>query len=184
MEEFALEPGEKIAKQVRQHVVIIVVQLLGFLLLGIFPLLIPLILGLASVASQGATDSLVQFVSLNNPWIRFGLGLWWLALWIAAFTTFTRYYLTVWVITTTRIVDIHQRGLFNRTVSSTLLARVQDITTGVDGLFATLFGFGSLMVQTAGAQEELRMEGIAGPEHLRDFIMKEIADLHAKGTGV
>lgn len=179
MEEFELEPGEKIMKSVRRHPFVIVLPAIGFSLLGIFPLTLPLILAATGSGTTQAADALAQIITLANPWVRFAIGLWWLALWMGILNAFTRYYLTVWIITNTRIVDIHQDGLFNRRVSSTLLARVQDVTTDVNGFFNTMLGFGTLLVQTAGSMDELKMESIIGPEHLRDFIMNEVAALHA-----
>lgn len=182
MEEFALEFGEKVTKRVRKHPFLLIVQFIGFFLLAIFPLALPLIVSFTGQGASAATDSLARFVTLESPWMRFALGIWWLSLWMAAAVSFTRWFLTIWVITNTRIVDIHQVGFFNRKVTSAPLARVQDVTTDVNGFFNTVLGFGTLKVQTAGAEEELIMEDIIGPQHLRDFIMKEIAALHSKGT--
>jgi uncharacterized membrane protein YdbT with pleckstrin-like domain len=101
-----------------------------------------------------------------------------LCVWTAAFGMSTRYYLTVWVITNLRIVDIKQHGFFNREVSSFLLTRVQDITTDVAGILGTLIGFGRLSVETAGKDEEFEMANIAHPEAVRDVIMAQVAQLH------
>lgn len=172
MEEFELELGETVIRTVHQHWFLLVVRLIPFLLLAWLPLGIgPVISFLA--ASSGTTFSLVQFA----PLARFGLGIWWLLLWMSAFTLLTKYFLTMWVITSHRIVDISQDSLFSRQVSSFLLARVQDITTDVDGLFGTLIGYGTLNVETAGRAEKFAMDGVAHPEAIRDLIMREIADL-------
>jgi hypothetical protein len=58
---------------------------------------------------------------------------------------------------------------------------VQDVTTSVNGLFATVFGYGALDVETAGKDERFGMYGIQNPEHIRDLIMREVAALHADG---
>jgi hypothetical protein len=102
-------------------------------------------------------------------------------LWSAAFNTVTRYYLNQWIITNTRIIEIHQYGFFSREVSSVLLIHVQDVSSEVDGVFGTLLGYGELQVQSAGAEEHFTMDDIASPTVLRDLIMREIADLHADG---
>jgi uncharacterized membrane protein YdbT with pleckstrin-like domain len=186
MEEFELEPGETITKSVRRHWFVLAAQLVVFLALALFPLFIPTLFSSATSAIRsGAAQQVSGLMSFSNPLLRFALGIWWLFIWMGAFTVITLYFLSVWVITNTRIVNISQRGLFSRKVSSTLLARVQDVTTDVDGLFSTLFGYGTLTVQTAGTEEELTMEYITGPEHLRDFIMREVSELHVMNqTGV
>mgnify|MGYP001597818222 FL=1 len=60
------------------------------------------------------------------------------------------YYLDVWIITSERIVDINQRGLFNREVSEFMLDKVQDITVEIPNMLATMLKFGNIIIQTAG----------------------------------
>jgi uncharacterized membrane protein YdbT with pleckstrin-like domain len=128
-------------------------------------------------ASTGAID-----ISFSNPIVRFLLGVYWLFVWMSAFTMITKFFLTLWVITSHRIVDITQYRYFDRRVSSFLLSRVQDITTDVEGFFPTLIGYGTLNVETAGRQEKFQMEGIAHPEQIRDLVMREIAALQNTGS--
>ncbi len=178
MEEFQLEPGERVVRSVRKHWLVFVIELLPFLIFAIVPLLInPILTSLSGMMtfSEGA----ITAVDLANPWVRLLLGSWWLLMWTGLFNTFTHYYLDAWIITTTRIVYINQRRFFNREVSSFLLARVQDVTTDVAGFLPTLIGFGSLRVQTAGeASHHFVMQGIPHPEDVRDLIMREIAEMH------
>lgn len=181
MEEFDLEPGESVIRSVRKHWFVLLVEVLPFFVLAWLPLLIPGVLTFVSGTSPQLVP-LIQFLTTNNPWVRLFLGLWWLLMWIAAFNTFTSYYLNQWIITTNRIVEIKQLGFFSREVSSLHLNRVQDVTTEVHGLFATLLGFGTLIVQSAGANDFFRMHGIENPQDLRDLVMKEIAALHTHQT--
>lgn len=178
MEEFRLEPGERIIRSVRKHWFIFFGQLLPFAILALLPLLIPdFMAGLAAGAPAFAVD-----FSLGNPWVRLLLGVWWLLLWIGAFNIFTQYYLNRWIITNTRIVYVYQHGFFSREVASFLLIRVQDVTVETYGFFATLLHYGNLIVQTASENSQhFRMSGIPDPSHLRDVIMTHVADLHDDG---
>ena len=179
MEEFELEPGEKIILRVRRHIFVLIIEMIPFAFFALIPLFFPLLVTLMTGMNAAGGVVLGAYITGANPWIRFGLGAWWLFIWLAAFSTLTKYMLTVWVITTTRIVDIHQYGFWDRKVSSFLLARVQDVTTDVQGFFSTLIGFGTLNVETAGRDEKFSMTEIKGPERLRDLIMREIAAIHA-----
>jgi uncharacterized membrane protein YdbT with pleckstrin-like domain len=173
MEEFELEPGEQIIRTIRKHWIIFVIGLLPYLILGILPLFIPTALALFApthALTNGTMPAIADFL----------VYIWWLFLWIAAFGSFIRYFLNQWIITTTRIVDIEQHGFFDRQVSSFLLARVQDVTTNVSGVLATIFGFGSIDVETAGRDEKFIMHGLGNPEEVRDLIMREVAELHEK----
>ncbi|KND51033.1 MAG: hypothetical protein AB202_01320 [Parcubacteria bacterium C7867-007] len=178
MEEFELELGEVVKKSVRQHWFLLALKIVPYVLLTIAPLLvIPLFNILATGVSTAGVQVAVLDVSLGNPLVRFLLGVWWIFVWMATFTMLTKFFLTQWIITSTRIVNISQESLFDRRVSSFLLARVQDVTTDVQGIFPTLIGYGTLNVETAGRDEKFSMEGIAHPEDVRDLIMGEIADL-------
>lgn len=179
MEEFELEPGESITLAVRKHWLVFVAELVPYALLAIVPLLVPLGAAYLTASNPAFAETVSSNLTTDNPWIRMFLGLWWLLMWTGAFNTFTRYFLDQWVITTTRIVDIHQFGFFRRHVSSFLLSHVQDVTTDVNGFFPTLFGFGTLRVETAGDESKhFVMGGIPEPEKLRDLIMREISALH------
>lgn len=120
-------------------------------------------------------------ILVSSPYTRLIYGLWLLALWSVSFNLITRYYLNEWIITSTRIIEIHQHGFFNREISSLLLVKIQDVDVDVTGLFGTLIGYGRLQVQSAGTAEHFIMEDIPDPNGLRDIIMKEIALLHADG---
>ena len=173
-----LEPGESITKSVRKHWLVLIGSLLPFAILGYLPIL--LFSGLAGLLAK--TPALYGLLTFDAPGMRLLLGIWWLFMWLGAFSAVIRYLLTEWVITTTRIIDVHQYGFFRRQISSALLNRVQDVTTDTEGLFETLFGFGRLEVESAGAQERFVMDGIAHPAVLRDLIMGELAALHADGS--
>lgn len=181
MEEFALEPGERLVRTVRKHWFVLAVSLLPFLALAVLPLLaVDFLLRLA--AEGGTPAPYASFMTPANPAFRALLGAWWLLLWTGAFNTFTQYYLNHWVITTLRIVRVRQYGFFAREVSSFLLERVQDVSTTVEGVFADLLGFGSVRVQTAGtAADGFTMDGIKDPTGMRDLIMSEVAALGSEG---
>ncbi len=183
MEEFELEPGEQVMRNVRKHWLVFLGMLLPYVFFALLPLFLPGIFGWATRAYP-AFGELFMHLTLDNPLVRVGLGVWWLILWIGAFNSFTSYFLNVWVITSHRIVQIRQFGFFDRRVSSFLLARVQDVTTNVDGFLADIFGFGCVQVETAGTSSHMFvMDGVADPQGMRDLIMREIALLH-KEEGV
>jgi uncharacterized membrane protein YdbT with pleckstrin-like domain len=175
MEEFELEPGEHVITQVRQHLFVLFLRILPLVFMAIAPFIVEPILSAILSMNEGAQAVAASGLS---PSFRFFVGLWWLLAWMMLFHIVTKYFLTVWVITSHRIVDIEQIGFFRRKVSSFLLVRVQDVTTDIHGILATLIGYGDINVETAGGNEEFRMRGIRSPEYIRDIIMTEVAKLH------
>lgn len=182
-EDFELEHGEHTRLSVRKHWLVFTVELLPYVFFALVPFFIQYgasMLAAANPAFLPYADAL----SLGNPWVRLAFGLWWLLMWTGAFNTFTKYYLDVWIITTQRIIDVHQLGFFRRTVTSFLLSRVQDVTTSVHGFLPTVFHFGTLRVETAGdASENFAMDGIPRPEDLRNLILREVEDLRESEGG-
>lgn len=180
-EDFELEHGESTRLSVRKHWIVFTVELLPFLIFAFIPFVIQYGAGMLAAANSTFLPY-VDSLSLANPWVRFTFGMWWLLMWTGAFNTFTKYYLDVWIITTQRIIDVHQLGFFRRTVTSFLLSRVQDVTTSVDGFLPTLFHYGSLRVETAGdASENFSMDGIPHPEELRNLVLREVESLREEG---
>lgn len=179
MEEFHLEPGERVIRTVRKHWFVLLTSLIPFAFFAWIPAAVPGILAGISWAPDPSIAMLLSFVSFDNAWFRLTLGMWWLLLWVAGFSVFTEYYLNHWVITTLRIVRVRQHGFFSRQVSSFLLSRVQDVTTDVNGIFADLLGYGAVRVQTAGtAANHFVMDGIEDPQGMRDLILSHIAALY------
>lgn len=180
MRDVHLEPGERITRSVRKHWFVLLISLVPFALLAYLPtLFIPFIHFITNAVPN--SGNVVALTITASPLVRLAYGLWLIMLWSAAFNTVTRYYLNQWIITNTRIIEIHQYGFFSREVSSLLLIKIQDVNSDVEGIFETLLGYGQLEVQSAGTEEHFIMDDIANPTGLRDLIMSEIAALHADG---
>lgn len=89
---------------------------------------------------------------------------------VFVFTTWTETYLDVWTVTTYRIINREQNGLFNRSVSQLDLSKIQDITAEQKGFFATLFHYGNVYVQSAGEKERFIFEQIPQPYRIAKII--------------
>ena len=76
------------------------------------------------------------------------------------------YYLDVWIITSHRIIDINQNGLFSRVVAQYRLERIQNVTADVSGFLPTVFNFGDVKVETAGAEVNLEMVQVSHPRDI------------------
>jgi hypothetical protein len=168
--EFDLESGEVVLAEARKHWFVFTLELLPFAILAVLPFAIPRILELAPPLEPYA-----RYLSVGASSGRLALGIWLLAVWTAAWGCFTRYYLHVWIVTDLRIVEVTQHSFFNRAVSSMLLARVQDVTTEVSGVLASMLGIGNIHVQSAGAVDEFHMYGVGDPARLRDLMLAHVS---------
>ncbi|MBI5766041.1 PH domain-containing protein [Candidatus Falkowbacteria bacterium] len=91
---------------------------------------------------------------------------------VFAFTFWTTTYLDVWTITTERIINREQNGLFNRVVSELDLYRVQDVTAEQKGFFATIFHYGDVYIQSAGEKERFVFKQIANPYSIAKMVQR------------
>jgi uncharacterized membrane protein YdbT with pleckstrin-like domain len=91
--------------------------------------------------------------------------------WIVFFVIWIDYYLDVWIITDTRVVNIEQKGLFSRQISELELENIQDITTEVKGVIPTFLNYGDVFIQTAAEKERFIFRNIPDPYHTKDVLM-------------
>ncbi|MFA5986723.1 MAG: PH domain-containing protein [Parcubacteria group bacterium] len=96
-----------------------------------------------------------------------------LLMWIYGFVIWFDYYLDIWIMTTERIVNVEQKGLFSRQVSELKYRSIQDVSTEVKGFFPTIFNFGDLTVQTAAEQSRFIFRSVGNPYEIKSQIVTQ-----------
>lgn len=160
-----LAQNEKIIALFRKHWFVILFELFGLFILAVAPL------GLYIFGRIFLFDSLGSEVGII---FGFFYVLLLIILWIAGFNLWLDFYLDKLLVTTERVIEIEQRGLFSREISSLNLENIQDITIEVHGVIQTFFKLGDIHVQTSGAQKKVSISYLANPEYAKHMIM----DLH------
>ncbi|HSD11997.1 MAG TPA: PH domain-containing protein, partial [Patescibacteria group bacterium] len=105
-----------------------------------------------------------------------------LMLWVFFITKFIDYYLDVYLVTSDRVLDVSQQGMFSRTVAELDLARVQDVTSEVKGVLRSLLNFGNVYIQTAGEKENFVFEDVSHPDDIRKRLL-ELVEADRKRQG-
>lgn len=154
-----LKPEEKIIIAVHRHWWVVTRRFTLVMLLLIVPIIVLAFLGFLP---QKFTGFVLYFLILYLLIILF-----------AAFRIWIDYWLDEWIITSERIIDIEQTGLFRREVSEIPFSRVQDITIKIPGFLATVFKFGNITIQTAGEQSFFITE-IPRVYEVKDAILNQI----------
>lgn len=162
-----LDPGETVLLEVRRHWFV-------FFTYGVF-------LVVASLLPVVFYETVVHFVNVTLPikgnfssLIVFLYMIWLLILWMGFFVQWTNYYLDVWYVTQKRIIDVDQKGLFHREITSLRFDKIQDLTIDVQGFLATFLNFGDVQVQTAAEDSgDFRMNSAAYPEKVRQIIFAQ-----------
>lgn len=132
-----------------------------------------LIVGLFLGATISVPTLFPQFLgNINEPAMLFVQNFFMLAVWIYGFLIWIDYYFDIWIITSERIINIEQKGMFNRRVSEMTYSKIQDISTEVKGFIPTIINYGDLKIQTAGEEEEFIFRTVSDPYMLKNIIME------------
>ena len=84
------------------------------------------------------------------------------------------YDLATLVITDTGITITNWNSLFFSKSSETKYQEIEDATVTQGGVFSGLFGFGTLLVQTAGTQTNLSLTYVPNADSWRDYILSRV----------
>lgn len=82
------------------------------------------------------------------------------------------YYLDIFVLTNKRIIRFEQMILFGKKVSETSYQHVQDVSSKVNGFINTLFGVGTVFVETAGENENFSFDTMKDPSMIATDILE------------
>ena len=149
-----LKEGESAVLMVRKYPLVFLGQIIfsSLFIIAPFFFLFPLL-------RWGGWGVLIFFVGLV-----IGIGV--------AVRIFVEYSFNVFLITDTRIIDIDQKGFFDKTVSETTYDKIQDVSFRTHGVMQTLLHFGSVIIQTAGQQANIELHGVKNPEHVQQAIIE------------
>ena len=155
--------GEEIILLLRRHWLV--------LLFKFFPLIFILI---GIVILHILASGVIGFLNLGIDmlFIRLAESFLFMIFWVAFFIVWIDYYLDVWIVTTQRIINIEQAGLFSRQISELEHSKIQDVTSEVKGLIPTLFQHGYVYVQTAGEKARFTFKQVPDPVKVRNIIMQ------------
>lgn len=80
------------------------------------------------------------------------------------------------IITNENIVEITQKGIFHKDVSQLNLAKIQDVSATHKGIFATIFKYGIITIETAGEKESFQFNYCPNASECA----KEVIEAHQK----
>ena len=160
----ALGPGEHIIHDARKHWFLIFIETFWLLAAIILP---PLLLCAINIYAP----QYLAYIQLYAFHIVFFYCLLLTFAWIIGFSIVTDYILDIVRITDKRIIDVDQKGFFSRNIASIRLEDVQDVTIDTVGLIPTLLKFGTIKIQSSGAQNEFVINGVRHPEKIKEIIL-------------
>lgn len=106
------------------------------------------------------------------PW-RFQIAvniLWYLFTLAFVIEQFLTWYFNVYIITDERIIDIDFYNLLHRQISEAKIDKIQDVNIKTGGIFASLFNYGDILIQTAGEVPNFDFRAVENPNRVTKIL--------------
>lgn len=119
---------------------------------------------------------------LNSPtvlqvFVVFAL-VWELVAFGYTFEHFLNYYFSVYIVTTKRVLDIDFINLLTKVVSDIQIEDIEDVTYTQTGIYRSIFHFGDVFIQSAGAIPNTDFLAVSRPADVGNLI----SDLQSNRT--
>lgn len=155
------DDNEELVLEIRKHPFGLLLLVVGGVVLSTVVTLIPILLAFVlddiGVVQGGQSTALIQQL-LVVAGLILGLG----ALIVTGINTIL-YRNNVIFVTSEKIAQVVYLSLFNRKISQLSIGDVQDVTVAQNGIFPNLLGYGSLVIETAGEQQNYTFTYVPKP---------------------
>ncbi len=165
---FHLDPNEKVIRRVNRHWIDLLPVAVSTTVLLVIILVGGYAFGRYGSQLPGLPASLVVFVLFTILIIA-------CAIFAMGVFVYRQNYL---VLTNMHLIQVEQKGLFNRAVAQLSLARVQDVTGRRSGMLATILNYGSVEVQSAGEKDKFTFCNAPAPQQLADQCLEAHEAFH------
>jgi hypothetical protein len=112
-------------------------------------------------------------------WLGASILIWLIAI-TFAFDAFMKWYYTVNIITDERIVDVDFVSILYHKFTDAQLERIEDVTHKPVGVFSSIFDYGNVYIQTAGAKPEIVFDSVPRPRDVQDTL-SDLLELKQEG---
>lgn len=157
-------PEEKIFVFLRRHPVAFLPQILVIAGVAVVAFILVIIFSVAG-------SEFIARESLVDEWLVVGLSAFFLFAGTFFMVSWIDFYLDIYIVTDTRLVDIDQERMFHRAISELTFEQVEDVRCVIKGVLGTFFDFGMIEIQTAGSQRNFFFEQIAHPRTVAQIII-------------
>lgn len=167
------DPGEEILLLLRAHPI----TNIPWITLAIFVFLVPFLVSFLAPL-LGFEASLIP-----QPFILVFLIINYLLVLIIAFEGFLYWYFNATIITNEKVIDIDFEQLLYKAVDLAPLPKIEEADSVTAGFFGTIFNYGNVNIQTAGATVAIEMKKIPKPALVADMILDLIGKPHQHHSG-
>jgi hypothetical protein len=168
------EPGEKLVFRTKKHPFGIAVMYLQAFLALI------LVGGLAYFVVPGVVSADQQ--SQVKGWLAIGLALFAMVIFLIMLVVTYIYSRNELILTDRNVTQIISNGLFSRQVSQLSLNNIEDVTADKEGIWAMIFNFGQVRVETAGEQNNFHFAYCPNPNYYGQLLLDTRARCAGRGN--
>jgi hypothetical protein len=159
-----LHPGEQVIHLLYHSWVMVFGTVAGCSLVGLAPILAWFAFPEAAAALRESPLAWLAMV--------LGASLFYLGLLLFLLIRYTNYHLDFWIITSERLISVEQEALFTQRIAEQELGAIQDITSEINGLWATILNFGDVQVRTASERPPIIIDDVRSPHVVRRELFK------------
>jgi len=109
---------------------------------------------------------------------------WYLLVFSYVLETFLSWFYNVYIITDERIIDVDFNSLLFKNVAYAKIDNIEDITATTAGALGSIFDYGTVRIQTAGAISEFEFVSVPQPSKvvsfLNELLIEEEQEFHNK----
>lgn len=99
---------------------------------------------------------------------------WYMAVFGFALAKFMGWFFNIYILTDERVVDVDFKNIFFRRISTAKIEEIQDVNVQSSGAFETMFGYGSVFIQTAAEVPQFEFLAIPSPDKVGKIINQMI----------
>lgn len=101
---------------------------------------------------------------------------------VIIFEGFLGWYFNVYIVTDKNIVDIDFHSILYKNIDIAPLRNVEDVSSSAGGILQSIFNYGNVFAQTAGAARNIDFLNIPKPHKVADFILDHTHLIHNGGN--
>src|SRR3989344_4507029 len=148
------DKNEKILLLLRAHPITNLSWIIPAVLIFLIPFLLPGFLTKLGVEKLLNLPSvyLITFIVIN-----------YLLVLVISFEGFLNWYFNVYIITEKNIVDVDFHSILSKNIDLAPLVNVEDTSSSMGGILNSIFNFGDVFVQTAGAAKNIDFISVPNP---------------------
>ena len=92
---------------------------------------------------------------------------------VITFEGFLHWYFNVYIVTSKNIVDVDFNSILFKNIDLAPLKNVEDTSSSMGGILSSIFNYGDVFVQTAGAVKSIDFISVPNPHKVSDFILDQ-----------